>query len=239
MTGRSPTSHAAIRHLCAVVILICAGCDNHGHGFYPLEEGRWWDFETRTTVLDEVSAQRLMVANIGAGDHAGTPVLIQRQSAGREVYFRDTKRGLERIAVRQPIGEKETAPPATLVLPRDRAIGTTWTATTRLRLIESRTFARQDKLRPRLLPLDLNLSIAALDDTVTVPAGQFTGCIRVDGSGSRSVRTDRGNASAEVTVVHREWYAPGVGLVRVERSESAESPFLKAGQYVQELLAFD
>jgi len=43
---------------------------------------------------------------------------------------------------------------------------------------------------------------------------------------------------AKVTVEHHEWYAPGVGLVKATRSESAESPFLKAGYYAQELVSY-
>lgn len=218
-------------------MLLLLGCSDHGGEYYPLDEGHWWYFTTRTTILDEITEQRLVVANIGTGTlDDGSSVHIQRQSSGREVYVRQTDRGLERIAVRIPIHAEQTPQVPQLILPAVRSVGTSWTISTRLRLIESRTFARQDKLRNRSLPLELAMSIGATDDSVTVPAGTFTNCIRIDGSGQRSVRTDRGNAIANVAVEHHEWYAPGVGLVKASRSESAESPFLKAGHYVQELV---
>ncbi len=220
--------------------MLLLGCGEHSGEYYPLDEGRWWYFTTRTTILDEVAEQRLVVANIGTGTlDDGFSVRIQRQSSGREVHGRQTGRGLERVAVRIPIRAEQTPQVPQLILPAARSVGTSWTITTRLRLIESRTFARQDKLRNRTLPFELAMSIGATDDSVTVPAGTFTSCIRIDGTGQRSVRTDRGNAIANVAVEHHEWYAPGVGLIKATRSESAESPFLKAGHYVQELVQYN
>ncbi len=232
----APSARRLTGIACALLLL---GCSEQVDEYYPLDDGRWWYFTTRTTILDEVVEQRLIVANIGAGKLGdGARVLIQRQSSGREVQIQRTDRGLERSAVRVSILAEPKSQTPSLILPAARTVGTSWTTATRLRLIESRTFARQDQLRNRDLPVELAMSIGAVDDAVTVPAGTFTNCIRIDGAGKRNVRTDRGNASARVAVEHHEWYAPGVGLVKVTRSESAESPFLKAGHYVQELAGY-
>lgn len=226
--------------LAAAAILLLNGCGEPQRDYFPLESGRWWYFETRTTRLEDPQDQRLIVANIGPGTKDGQAVFIQRQSAGREVYFARNDEGLIRSGVREHFAApQKKAPPASLVLPRDLTVGATWTTQTRLTLIESRTFARQDKLQHRSLPLDLNMSIAALDESINVRAGKFSGCLRIDGSGIRRVRTDRGNASAEVLVTHQEWYAPGIGLIKTLRSETAESPFLTAGFYSQELIQYE
>ena len=76
------------RRLTAVAcVLLLLGCNEHSDEYYPLNEGRWWYFTTRTTILDEVAEQRLVVANIGAGTlDDGASVRIQRQSSGREVH---------------------------------------------------------------------------------------------------------------------------------------------------------
>ena len=50
--------------------------------------------------------------------------------------------------------------------------------------------------------------------------------------------SDRGNASASVAVTTREWYAAGVGLVRLEREETSTSPFLKNGRQTWTLLDY-
>jgi len=228
----------------ALAILLSAGtlvigCSNRADDYYPLDSGRWWYFETQMKILDTVQQQRLMVANVGTGVYAGESAFIQRQPSGREVYIRETDRGIERVGTRAAIGTTEEAEAPILILPADPVPGASWHSTTMLALIESRTFARQDQLRPTALPLEIEMSVAAVDETITVPAGSFEHCLRIDGSGRRSVRTDRGNASAEVVVAQQEWYAPGVGLVKLERSETSDSPFLKAGHYVQELVQYD
>ena len=222
----------------ALVVGLAACTDNRAE-FYPLEPGRWWYFRTQTTILDEHSEQRFIVSNLGQGERDGKPIFIQRQSTGRDVYISRDPEGAKRVGVGRGAGRKIETDEPILILPANPALGDTWSTDTRLTLIESRTFARQDKLRGRTLPLRLSMSIAATNDTVRVPAGQFDGCPRVEGTGTRQVRTDRGNASAQVEVTHLEWYAPGIGLVKSVRSETSESPFLKAGEYKQVLLQFE
>jgi len=239
MIDRKSNPGFSINHLCTALVLAVVGCSDTATEFYPLETGRWWYFRTETTILDEHREQRFLVANLGHGDHAGTSVAIQRQSNGREVYFRRTSRGVERVGVRVRIGESPTSQASTLVLPADPDLARNWVTQSRLALIESRTFARQDKLRNVVLPVELTMSVTSTNDTVSVAAGRFDSCIRLDGTGVRNVKTDRGNATAEVIVTHQEWYAPGIGLVKATRSETSESPFLKAGQFTQELLQFE
>ena len=69
-------------------------------------------------------------------------------------------------------------------------------------------------------------------------AGVFNHCLHVTGRGQTTVQTDRGNASASVTVQVDEWYAPSVGLVKLERQETSESTFLKAGRQTWQLLDY-
>jgi hypothetical protein len=60
--------------------------------------------------------------------------------------------------------------------------------------------------------------------------------VKVEATGLTLVPADRGNLEVEVRVTQTEWYAPGVGLVKSTRAETADSPFLRSGEYVQELL---
>jgi hypothetical protein len=49
---------------------------------------------------------------------------------------------------------------------------------------------------------------------------------------------NQGANFGHVDVEHTDWYAPGVGLVRSERRETSDSPYLKPGTYVQELTGY-
>ncbi|MDD9942100.1 MAG: hypothetical protein OXU20_13730 [Myxococcales bacterium] len=53
--------------------------------------------------------------------------------------------------------------------------------------------------------------VESLDETVSVPAGEFDGCLRVHRVRDRAVGTDPGDGDDK-----RFWYCPGVGKVREE-----------------------
>lgn len=239
MAPYTASPRSRVRRLCALIGLALAACADTGSDYYPLDDGRWWYFQTTTTILDEHRDQRFIVSNFGSGTYAGKPVFVQRQSSGRDIYLSRGPRGIERVGVRQNSSGQDPAAAPALILPAELSTESRWTVQTHLALIESRTFARQDKLLNLDLPVQLSMSVAATDETVEVPAGRFNDCVRIEGTGMRSVRVDRGNASAEVHVTHREWYAPGVGLIKSARMETSDSPFLKAGEYSQLLLQFE
>ena len=77
-----------------------------------------------------------------------------------------------------------------------------------MRLIESRTFAYEDRLAGRLLPFLIDYRIAELADYVEVPAGRYADCVRVEARGARRVLVNRGREVADVDIVHTDWYAP-------------------------------
>ncbi len=70
---------------------------------------------------------------------------------------------------------------------------------------------------------------------VNVPAGAFSGCIRVDTIAVHSGQ-DRRSASAPIVLYYADWYAPNVGLVRTIQTERADGgpPLTQI-----ELLAYD
>ena len=221
--------------LIAVVAALLAGCSQADRTFFPTETGRWWYYETRAEVRSETNRQRLFVANLRQeGDR-----LIQRRQAGQQHVYSITSDGPRHEGFSEGGAGDTSAVQETqaLVLPAHPAAGQRWEFKSRLRVIESRTFAPEDRLARLPLGLTLQATVAAIDETVQVPAGRYTHCVRVDSTGKMNVPVDHAQSFVEVTAEQREWYAPGVGLVRLERKEHAESTFLQNGSYVQELLA--
>ena len=222
--------------LCLLFASLLAGCAKQDNSPFPTDPGRWWYYQTRTKILKDVSEQRLLISNLARDQHS----FQQRRQANWDHQFRFTDQGLvhqQYFNRGQGMGTLREA--SALVLPQRLAVGEAWTFTSALHLIESRTFATEDHLGHRPLPVTMHAKIAALDDTVRVPAGRYTGCIKVEASGETTVPTDRGNAIATVKAEQHEWYAPGVGLVRLTRKETADSQFRDKGEYTQELLQTD
>lgn len=177
----------------------------------------------------EIARQRAYVTN----EHATGNVLVQRHQATHLQRLRRTPEGVFHV-----VQDPREAPHAVLVLPRVPAPGAQWTIESELRLVESRTFAAEDRLLGRRLPLILTARIEAMDARVRTPAGEFTDCVHVTYKGTRKVPADRGTLLVDVTVRHAAWYAPGIGLVRMERHETTDSTFLRDGHYTQALLAY-
>ncbi len=219
----------------ALVCTLLAGCAG-GDDWFPLQPGQIREYRLTTEVRKEVRVQKHVVVDLGGGEYEGTAVHVQRAQDGELAYLRRSDAGIERVAVR-PAGAGEPAAdaPGHFLLRFPATPGTRWQLASRLRLVESRTFAREDLLRPHRLPVQLEYAIEALDDTVDVPAGRYPGCLRVRGTGRTTVPVDRATGKAGVEVEHTDWYAPGVGLVKSTRIERTDSVFLHPGSYALEL----
>jgi len=209
--------------LAGILLVACTAGDR---GYYPLAPGRWWYYTTETTILSEPRSERVFIAN----ERTTPQGLVQRLQTRHPRLLRETAQGLVQVVNSQ--GDGAHAVP---ILPASLAKDFKWQSNSELRLIESRTFAPEDRLRGRRLPFELTGRVVTTDAEVRVPVGHFAGCLHLQFAGTRKVRTDRGTHLVPVTVLHDEWYAPGIGLVKVARTESADSTFLQTGKFVQEL----
>lgn len=222
----------------ALLAALLAGCGDD-HAFEPLAPGHWWVYAIDARILDEPRHSRYVARNVATGELDGVPVVARRAQASSVDYLHRGEDGVTRRAHRRGRhGALSFDQPPRVLLPADPVPGTRWSVPSTLALIESRTFARADRVIVRRYPVTLEKTLSARDATTEVPAGTFGDCLLVTGQGRTSVRTDRGNASASVTVTTREWYAPGIGLVRLERDETSTSPFLKNGHQRWALLDY-
>lgn len=200
---------------------------------FPTTPGRWWYYATETKILDEPRRQRLFIANVA---YDGRTLLQRRQGAWDHLYAVGDEAVEHQAYLNRMGGARQARVAPAVLLPVPPVPGASWQFKSRLRLIESRTFAAEDRLANRYLPVDMTARITADDENVSVPAGRYDDCVRVEAVGKTLVPADRGSLEVEVTVTQTEWYAPGVGLVKTMRVEQADSPFLKNGEYLQELI---
>jgi len=219
--------------LTAVVI---AGCGHKAEEFFPLEKGRYWEYRMKVSILGHDAVQKQVYRNQGTGELDGKTVLIREYPGGGHGYFRVTREGVERVASAGLMSDDLKADPERqFVLKMPFRPGTRWQSTSRLSLIESRTFEPTDRIIPLHVPVHMTFVIEADDDMIRVPAGDFTGCLRVHGTGALTIRVDRGYHRADIKVDEIDWYAPGVGLIKSQRTEASASYFLKTGTYLLEL----
>lgn len=222
-----------------VALAALSGCSGDTRSLYPTDKGHFWQYLTTTTVLDEAREQKLLVTSLGEVRVENRRFLAQRVQQNHLRLLNADDGGIFRVGSRhgrEPF--KPDEPPVLLAPPENPGDFSEQEVRSTLQVIESRTFAREDKLRPRRFSVTLTLSLSPERETVTVPAGTFADCVVMEARGTRFVPADRGNATAEVNVVERAWFAPGVGLVKVDREERSDSVFLKTGHYTQVLEVF-
>ncbi len=220
------------------VAALLGGCGSASQPeLFPLNSGARWIYRVVTEIAGETSTADQFLEVTGRADIAGVDTVVRRDQAGVEYAIRVDKSGIARIASRRDL-ELQFTPDAAprYVLKYPIAIGSVWQAdTVPYTIVRKNEFPRELRY---VRTMRMTYTIEALADKVTVPAGRFENCVRVRGQADLKLYVDPVVGFREVPVSTLEWYCPGVGLVKVERDETLDSPFLSGGKITLELRAF-
>ncbi|MFG5407535.1 hypothetical protein ABXN37_04680 [Piscinibacter sakaiensis] len=133
--------------------------------------------------------------------------------------------------------EPEPDPQPRYVLKAPFTPGTQWQAPTTAYLLQRRNeFPRE--IRHSHPSVTMSYRIEATGLRVQTPAGDFDGCLRVQGTATVRLFADPTAGWKDLPLTTTEWYCPGVGLVKLERDEPASSAFLSGGRLTMELSAW-
>lgn len=224
--------------------LLAAGCDQgpKGDSYFPLTVGSSWTYDVTSDVDGTVThdVQEHSVTRTIDYEGGGT-VFVRRNdvpgSVGMEYWLRMDKVGISRIAQRTDIDEQAKLDPnARTVLKLPLTAGASWLVPSQPFVIGPKTdLGQRDIKMPKVL---MNNTVEAMDEVVTVPAGTFKQCARIEGVGNLPLYLDAVTGFKDIPIVNREWYCKGVGLVKVERVELLSSNFFSGGKVVMELTAY-
>ncbi len=206
--------------LAAATLAAVGGCHDAKSSHFPLVPG--WRFEyrlhldTEGTGAETSKSASVNLAPMSLDGIQATPRLFQD---GRILYYADDGTGIRAVAFRKPGEDATPAAPGQYILKYPLQAGTRWRAPSRTVLLTQRFL--YSKALPITISIDLDYAIARLDDAVQVPAGHFTNCIKVTGTGHTTVTTSDNQRTLDVDIEVVEWYAPGIGLVKSSRTERA------------------
>jgi len=179
--------------------------------YYPLSAGMNWEYELTNTANPDQPV-RLRVVNSGRQRVGTWNAAVQRLEAPGAIGFRYVFSDGELIALvaEQNPGKSEPSllekPSPILRLPVE--VGKSWESET-----TSTAFAPGVKL-------PVTATIESVGDHADSGIGSFENCVRVSSQGKVRIAGDLG--SVEVRIDSKLWYAPGVGLVHLERRESID-----------------
>lgn len=229
----------------AALIALLPGCtpNQTGSQMFPLDAGRSWTYRLVTTFDDPSQLperETLVLSARGSETLKGEALWRRRSNNGSDYWLRSDDTGIARVASQGAMDvEPQADKPGRYVLRRPFVVGTEWSATTGSYVYQRRNeFPRELRHLKRYQSLQMKYRIEAIDELVKTPAGEFTGCLRVGGRADIRLYVDELFTWKDVPMLTREWYCPGVGLVRVERAEVSPSKFIVGGTLAMELTAW-
>lgn len=232
------------RTLLSAALATLAGCSQSlpvGDSYFPLAVGSTWEYDVASDINNILTHETYTLSVDRVVDTDAGEVFVRRVDVpgtiGIEYWLRQEKDRITRIAQRIDADEQaklDRNPRVVLKLPV--TVGANWMVPTEPFVIAPKLEMGMGTTKmPKVL---MTYNVEAIDETVTVPAGTFKHCARVAGSGNMNLYLDAVQGFRDVPVVNREWYCKGVGLVKVERTETLQSAYYSTGQIKMELTAF-
>ena len=223
--------------LACIGLAACSG-KPPGDALFPLDAGRAWTYRVTSTFENETTERETLT--LRALGNEAVPALDgkafrRRSDSGVDYWLRSDDKGVYRVASKNDL-EAEAKPdkPERFVLKAPVVVGTQWQAPTTAYLLKRRA-EFPPEIRHSHPAIPMQYRIEALGEKVDTAAGHFDKCVRVKGEGTVRVFADPNTGWRDMVLTTLEWYCPGVGLVRLERREPANSPFLIGGTLTMEL----
>jgi hypothetical protein len=232
---------AAALGLCAIAAL--AGCRFGGDDekYFPLDSGWNWRYRVVTEIRKQSKERSAMVVtNRGRVSVEGQNLTPRMYQDGHHYYYAAQDDGVILVAERAPGDEVRTVQPDQFAIKYPLESGTTWPVVSQTYLLRRQIFSPTAVVMvPITAPIDVTYKIEAKDDIVRVPAGTFRNCLRIHGTASAVRDLGERIGEKEVTVDVVEWFAPGVGMVKMVRQEDSHPESYSAGIMTVELEALD
>ncbi len=223
--------------LLVVSVLILASCSNEpmdSSSYFPLQEGMQWDYSVTTDVNDTIRHANFSIRMGEPESIMGVPHAVRITSDGTRYYIVENIDGIYRNAKQTLIESKPTIESSPhWILKYPFRSGTHWSNPT-YPFVLRRIYPYTERLT-RGMNLKMTFQIVAEDETVVVTAGRFDNCIRVEGEANLTLYADAKSGYEEILINTTEWYAPGVGLVKLLREEPLSNDVFAGGQVLYEL----
>lgn len=225
--------------LSCVLVLSLTACSSEPSGYFPKEHGVEWTYRVVTkTERGDVTEASFHIESLGSQRVDGKDYFIRRTSSGTDYLLKEDASGIYRIGKRTIVDIlPRFDPEPRYVLKNPLEPGTKWIADTHPYVI--RRIHPYVEFYHRDLNFPMDYHIESVNATASVPAGVFHNCIKVIGEADLTLYVDPRIGWGDLPVVTHEWYAQGVGLVKLERVEKLDTGVYVGGTMLMELVDFD
>lgn len=232
-----------MQYLIYVVLLVLVGCtpsDPESTRYFPLTKGHVWEYEVTTNLINSEYSYPLTIETLGTSTFKEQAYFIRRTSQGTEYYLQADDLGIKRYGKRFLVENSpqfDPTPQLVLPHPNQAKVGFTWSMSS-VPYTLHRIMPNPEPPSSQGYHFNMAFSLLNLDETVSTPAGTFEHCWLVEGEAQLNVFADARKGYTDLAITQREWYAPNVGLVKLERDEPLDAEVFKGGKITMELTRF-
>jgi len=213
-------------------------CDQRPTNYYPLDVDRRWHYTIERTTMDGTVTQKYLTQTLPYQNWNGIRIVAKNTVSDHRYYYRIDGDGVRRVARKLRTDKHiQAVDPSHIVLPADIRSGATWQRSTQTIVLENAGPPWETPFRITQTVI-LDYTIESVTDVVHVPAGEFHDCLRVVGSGLIDAEIGNYIGRTVISVTVTEWYAPNVGLVRLQRIETTDAEALNYGALKMELESY-
>ncbi len=236
-----PSARGRAAVLAGLALVGLAGCSKPpSESYFPLEGGHRWTYRvTSEWENNTLEREEFTLSNEGSDRLETSGSTWRRRSdSGLDYWLKSDESGIYRVAAKTDLDEdpRRDAVPR-YVLKAPIAVGSTWRSDTTAYLLRRRQ-EFPPEIRHSHPAIPMNYTIEATGQKIKTAAGEFNDCLRVKGVALLRLFADPVNGWKDMPLTTLEWYCKGVGLVRVERSEPANSTFLMGGTQTLDLVSW-
>lgn len=213
-----------------LLVFFITGCGKHENSYFPTKVGLSWTYQYSLKDSHGILKMHTLETREISGKKV-IPIVAEAQMTSTS-FVVETDTGIYDIASQS----MKDAEPQILPSPKCRLkfplkVGTTWGVFENTWLLSSYMF-KAEKIVP------CNSTIESLNETVTVPAGTFSNCLKVKTQGrSFIVISSWGSQPMPFEITMFEWYAPGVGLIKAIYKQKTDNN-LFSGEFDEQLQSF-
>lgn len=213
--------------------IFLSACTQNDMSYFPLQNGIEWHYGISLKASGAVERQKYYVHNTGSRSLEDEILYVQRSLTGLEVLYRKLESGIERVGyMRSQNQPGKLQPDPLLLIPASIEAGMEWENTIQTRLLIRKGAPGESAILAKVPAVNV---IESLDETVTVPAGKFERCMRIDTNGFAFHSGTQHKSRTLVEIKQSRWYAPGVGLVKSTRLETSTSDAFGTREQTMEL----
>lgn len=194
----------------------------------PLPTDATLTYTFTETTSGDTRKQKLLTTTRGPLTIDDQKVYQQFSASGPQRLLQTNNDGVIEIAFYRSSGPVYRDDPI-LIMPQPLKQGSHWRAPVTTHLLEWRKHSLENAGRQFRHTLMADYHCETLDDNVETPAGSFKNVARVKVTASKTIEYGSVQEQSTIHVEMTQWYAPGVGLIKSERREFADTRELNPG----------